>query len=172
MKSTINLLILSLTVLSITFSSCKKEPGCMDPDAMSYNFEAQKEDGSCVYSHSLSLGIWNVNPDCEELNVLGQTIALDEQLPESIEILGEGTTTLFIDIDGTVVTGEIDVAGNITVEKQTISIDPGLGVPLDVDIEGDGAVNLDSTGVMDLTYSFEIPIVGSQSVDCAIILSK
>ena len=52
-----------------------------------------------------------MNPDCEELNVLGQTIALDEQLPESIEILGEGTTTLFIDIDGTVVTGEIDVAG-------------------------------------------------------------
>ena len=46
--------------------------------------------------------------------------------------------------------------GNITVEKQTISIDPGLGVPLDVDIEGDGAVYLDSTGVMDLTYSFVI----------------
>ena len=59
-----------------------------------------------------------------------------------------------------------------TLEKQTISIDPGLGVPLDVDIEGDGAVFLDNTGVMDLTYSFEIPIVGSQSVDCAIILSK
>ena len=176
MKSKTKLLILSLAALSITFSSCKKELGCMDVNAMTYNPEAQKDDFSCVYSHNLAQGIWNINPDCEELSVLGQTIALDEQLPDSINIQGEGNTTLFIDIDGTVVTGEIDFLGIITVDEQTISIDPGLGVPLDVLIVGDGAVYLDSTGVMNLTYTFTLPspldLLGTQSIDCAITLSK
>jgi len=197
MKSKTNLLILLLAALSITFSSCKKELGCMDVTAMNYNpdaqkddascvysqgcmdinamnydQEAQRDDASCVYSHNLAQGMWNMNPDCEELSVLGQTIALNDQLPDSINIQGDGNTTLFIDIDGTVVTGEIDFSGNITVDEQTISIDPGLGVPLDVLIVGDGAVYLDSTGVMNLTYTFEIPIVGTQNIDCHITINK
>ena len=41
-----SLLLLSLGV--ITLASCKKE-GCTDPDALNYNEEAKKDDGTCTY---------------------------------------------------------------------------------------------------------------------------
>ena len=33
----------------LVFSSCKKEEGCMDPIAINYNPDAEKDDGSCIY---------------------------------------------------------------------------------------------------------------------------
>ena len=174
MKTKTNLFLLILLSLSVTFSSCKKEPGCMDPNSMTYNPDAKKDDGSCVYAYDIAQGTWNITPNCEEVNipVIG-TISLDDQLPESIEVQGSGDNSLFIDIDETQVSGYIDNDGNITVQLQTVQIDPGLGFDLDVDIEGSGLINLDNTGEMNLTYSFEIPIVGgSESISCDIDLHK
>ena len=146
--------------------------GCTDILAVNYNIEANVSDESCLYAYDIAQGIWNIDPDCEEIDILGQTISLDDQLPESIEVQGAGDNSLFIDIDGTQVAGDIDNMGNITVNPQTVQIDPGLGFPLDVEIEGDGNVSLDNTGNMNLKYSFEIPVVGSYSVDCSVELSK
>ena len=173
MKTNIKIILFSICTILLIFTSCTKEPGCMDPNSMTYNSEAQKDDGSCIYAYDIAQGTWNINPDCEELSipVIG-TISLDDQLPESIEVQGAGDNSLFIDIDGTQVSGDIDNMGNITVNPQTVQIDPGLGLPLDVEIEGDGNVSLDSTGNMNLKYSFEIPVVGSYSVDCSVELSK
>ena len=144
----------------------------MDPNSMTYNSEAKKDDGSCVYAYDIAQGTWNITPVCDEIDILGQTLSLDDQLPESIEVQGAVDNSLFIDIDGTQVSGDIDNMGNITVNPQTVQIDPGLGFPLDVEIEGDGNVSLDNTGNMSLKYSFEIPVVGSYSVDCSVELSK
>ena len=151
----------------------------MDPNSMTYNSEAQKDDGSCVYAYDIAQGIWNIDPDCEELSIPpiplilpdGMEISLDDQLPESIVVQGAGDNLLFIDIDGTQVSGDIDKDGNITVENQTVSLDPGLGVPIPVNIEGDGKIELDNTGQMNLTYSFDFqgfPLSSS----CSITLSK
>ena len=38
----------TLLVVSIIFSSCKKEEGCTDPTATNYNADAEKDDGSCI----------------------------------------------------------------------------------------------------------------------------
>jgi len=172
MKTNIKIILFSICTILLIFTSCTKEPGCMDPNSMTYNSEAQKDDGSCIYAYDIAQGIWNITPNCEEIDILGQTISLNDQLPESIEVQGAGDNSLFIDIDGTQVSGEIDNMGNITVNPQTVQIDPGLGFPLDVEIEGDGNVSLDNTGNMNLKYSFEIPVVGSYSVDCSVELSK
>ena len=93
-------------------------------------------------------------------------------MPESIEVQWDGDNQLFIDIDGTQVSGNIDNDGNITVPEQMVSLDPtGTGVPIPVNIEGDGKIELDNTGQMNLTYSFDFqgfPLSSS----CSITLSK
>ena len=173
MKTNTSIILFSICTILLTFFSCTKEPGCMDPNSMTYNSEAQKDDGSCVYAYELAQGTWMIIPNCDELNIpLVGSISLDDQLPESIMVQGAGNNSLFIDIDGTQVTGDIDPMGNITVNNQTIQIDPGLGFPLDVEVVGNGDVSLDNTGNMNLTYSFEIPVVGSYSIDCTVELSK
>ena len=172
MKTNIKITLFSVCSVLLIFSSCTKEPGCMDPNSMTYNPDAKKDDGSCVYAHDIAQGMWAIDPVCDEISVLGQTISIDEQLPDSINVQGEENNGLFIDIDGTVVSGKIDNSGNITVENQTVSLDLGLGLPIDVNVSGSGLVNLDNTGEMELTYSFEIPLVGSQSVNCEIDLHK
>jgi len=172
MKTNIKIILFSVCTILLIFTSCTKEPGCMDPNSMTYNPDAKKDDGSCVYAHDIAQGMWAIDPVCDEISVLGQTISIDEQLPDSINVQGEENNGLFIDIDGTVVSGKIDNSGNITVENQTVSLDLGLGLPIDVNVSGSGLVNLDNTGEMELTYSFEIPLVGSQSVNCDIDLHK
>ena len=174
MTKKINLLLLSLLTISLIFTSCKKEPGCMDPNSMTYNPEAKKDDGSCIYAYDIALGSWNIDPDCDDITIpiVNITISLNDQLPESIEVQGDGDNQLFIDIDGTQVSGDIDNEGNITVPEQTVSLDPtGTGVPLPVNIEGDGKIELDNTGQMNLTYNFDLqgfPLSSS----CSITLSK
>ena len=173
MKTTSNLILLLFIVVSISFTSCKKEPGCMDPNSLTFNADAQKDDGSCVYAFDLAQGTWNIDPECDDIEIpLLGTISLADQLPDTIQVQGEGNSNLYIEINTMTMTGVIDYLGNITVEDQTISLDFGLGVPTDVQVEGSGSVSLENTGTMNLTYSFEIPLVGTQSIDCSIDLNK
>ena len=165
----------------IVLFSCKEEEviigGCTDSVALNYSANANSNDGSCIYAYNIAQGIWNINPDCEEytIPVIGTTISLNDQLPETIDVQGGGNNSLYIDLEGTQVSGDIDNYGNIIVPLQTISIDMGLGAT-DVDVEGNGIIFNESSGNMDLTYSFEVPVpvIGniSQSLDCSITLSK
>mgnify|MGYP000616020394 CR=1 FL=1 len=176
MKNVLKSTSLFAIMLLFIISSCKKEEeiieGCNDSTAMNFQSSATSNDGSCIYAYQVAMGIWNIDPDCDDVNILGQTISLNEQMPETIDVQGNGDNSLFIYMNETQVSGDIDNMGNITVNPQTVQIDPGLGFPLDVEIEGDGNVSLDNTGNMNLEYSFEIPVVGSYSVDCSVELSK
>ena len=152
--------------------------GCMDPTMFNYDPNANTSAGDCMSAYDVVQGTWNVNPDCEEytIPVINQTISLNDQLPESIDVQGSGdNSTIYIDINGTQVNGEIDIQGNITVPEQTIEIDMGFG-PMDIDVEGSGIISSENSGDMDLTYSFEIETIPgfpiSESLDCSIELSK
>ena len=166
--------------LSIIVSSCQKEvDGCTDSAAMNYLSNATSNDGSCIFAYHIALGVWNINPDCEEIDILGQTISLNDQLPESIDVQqGTEENTLFIDVAGAQVSGTIDNSGNITVAEQTASIDIGLGIPIPVQVFGTGKIESENSGYMDLTYSGEIDIIPNMpiplpfSTTCHIILSK
>ena len=169
-----------IILISMIFvvSSCKKEvDGCTDSTAMNYQADATSDDGSCIIAYNIAQGIWNISPDCEDytIPVIGTTISLNDQLPETIDVQGAGDNSLYIEIGDTQVNGIIDYDGNIQVSKQTISLDMGFG-PMDIDVEGNGVINTSSTGSMDLTYSFEIQTIPgfpiSESLDCSILLNK
>ena len=148
--------------------------GCTDVDALNYLSSANTDDGTCILAFDIAQGVWNITPDCEEYTVpvIGTTISLNDQLPETINVQGAGGNSLFIEIGDTQVNGTIDNDGNITVPNQTVSVDMGFG-PMDIDIEGDGVISSSTNGFMNLTYSFEIPIIGGEeSLDCSIILDR
>ena len=178
MRSIFKLASLFAIMLLFIISSCKKEEeiieGCTDSAAMNFQSTATSNDGSCMYAYDLAIGIWNIEPDCEEytIPIVGTTIALNDQMPETIDVQGNGDNSLFIDMNGNQVSGDIDNDGNITVPKQTISIDMGLG-PMDIDVEGNGKIESEDSGYIDLTYEFEIPVVGgTEELDCHLTLTK
>lgn len=150
--------------------------GCTDELMFNFNADANTDDGSCLSSFDVALGEWDINPDCEEytIPVIGTTISLNDQLPESIEVMGNDDI-LFIEIGDTEVNGTIDNSGVITVPTQTVAIDMGFG-PMDIDVEGDGIILTNISGNMNLNYSFEIETIPgfpiSESLDCSILLSK
>ena len=178
-----------LTVLIIFFvfiiSSCTKEggvteiiEGCTDSSAMNYNVNATSNDGSCIYAYNIAQGTWNITPNCEDINIpLIGPISLDTILPESVDVQGAGNGSLFIDINGAQISGDIDNSGNITVAEQTVSIDLGLGIPIPVKISGSGKIESENSGYMDLTFSGEIDLIPgvppvSFNSTCHITLSK
>ena len=148
--------------------------GCLDSTASNFNALANTDDGSCLPPfYDIAQGTWSISPDCDNVDILGQTISLNEQMPETIDVQGDGDNSLFIDMNGTQVSGDIDNEGNIVVNEQDIQIDPGLGFPIDVVVSGSGKIESENSGYMDLTYEFEIPIVGgTEEVDCHLTLTK
>jgi hypothetical protein len=166
--------------LTLVVSSCKKEEvlidGCTDINAMNYQDLATNNNGSCVFAYDIILGSWNIDPDCEEIDVLGQTILLNDQLPEFIDVQGAEANTLFIYIGESPVSGTIDNSGSITVVEQTVSIDVGLGIPIPVQISGLGKVESETDGYINLTFSGEIDLIPGLptafSSTCYIALSK
>jgi hypothetical protein len=175
-----NVYIILILVISLimTITSCKKEvDGCTSSSAMNYSTDATADDGSCIFAYNIAQGVWNITPDCDEytIPVIGTTISLNDQLPETIDVQGAGGNSLYIEIGETQVNGDIDNSGNIIVPTQTISLDMGFG-PMDIDVEGDGKIKSSSSGEMDLTYSFQIEAIPgfpiSESLECSITLFK
>jgi hypothetical protein len=150
--------------------------GCMDVSAINYLSIANSDDSTCIYAFDIALGVWDINPDCEEIDILGQVILLDDQLPESIDVQANEEETLFIFIGESQVSATIDNFGNITVTEQTASIDAGFGVPIPVQIAGSGKIESESDGYMNLTFSGEIDLIPGLptafSSACYITLSK
>jgi hypothetical protein len=152
--------------------------GCLDSTASNFNALANTDDGSCLPPfYDIAQGTWSIDPDCDDVDILGQTISLNEQMPETIDVQGNGDNSLFIDMNGSQVEGNIDNEGNILVNEQTISVDFS-GIPIPVQVSGTGKIESENSGYMDLTYSGEIdiipnmPIPISFSTTCHIVLSK
>tara|TARA_B110000483_G_scaffold62762_1_gene78228 strand:- start:8671 stop:9282 length:612 start_codon:yes stop_codon:yes gene_type:complete len=198
------LLLLSLAIISIVFSSCEKELlgctdasainfnnlantddgscempilGCIDVTAFNFNSNANSDDGSCTYSFDLAQGTWDLDPNCEDISIAGlTTISLNDQLPETVDINSDGESSLFIDLNGTLVSGTISSTGLMTVYPSTIQFsEPTTGQEINVDVTGSGYLISDTEAYLDLNFSGSINIVITSidfSSDCAMILTK
>ena len=171
--------ILIISIIILTFISCKKEEdpvlGCTDSSAMNYNSNATSNDGSCLIAYDIAQGLWNINPNCDDLNIplLGDMFSLNDALPESIEVDGSGGNIIFIEISENQVEGTIDNDGNVIVNSQSLQLDMGgMGLDFPVSVSGSGSIIDANSGTMNLTFSFDIPFVGTQSSSCEIILDK
>ena len=171
--------ILIIFIIILTFFSCKKEDdtilGCTDSSAMNYNSNATSNDGSCLIAYDIAQGVWNINPNCDDLNIhlLGDMFSLNDALPESIEVDGSGGNIIFIEISESQVEGTIDNDGNVIVSSQDLQLDMGgMGLDFPVSVSGSGSIIDANSGTMNLTFSFDIPFVGTQSSSCEIILDK
>jgi hypothetical protein len=150
--------------------------GCMDVNSFNFNPLANT-DSTCIYAQEMAIGVWDINPDCEEIDILGQVILLNDQLPDSVDVHDNEEEKLFIYIGETQVSATIDNFGSITVPEQTASIDAGFGFPIPVQIDGSGKIESDISGYMNLTFSGEFEIIQglpptSFSSTCDITLSK
>ena len=165
-----------LSFISFIFSSCEKELlGCIDPVATNYNNLANTDDGSCLYPipwPELAVGTWNLDPNCDAISipVIGD-ISLNDQLPSSINIQSDGDQTLYIDLNGSQVTGTIDSDGMITVNPVTVTIDFS-GLPVDVDVVGTGQIISEISALMDLNFSGTASGIFPFSSDCNMLLTK
>ena len=198
------LLLLSLAIISMVFSSCEKELlgctdasainfnnlantddgscemtilGCVDVTAFNFNSNANSDDGSCTYSFDLAQGTWSLDPNCEDISIAGlTTISLNDQLPETVDINSDGESSLFIDLNGTLVSGTISSTGLMTVYPSTIQFsEPTTGQEINVDVTGSGYLISDTEAYLDLNFSGSINIVITSidfSSDCAMILTK
>ena len=188
------LLFLSLIVLFS--SSCKKEEGCMNPSAINYNPDAEEDDGSCLIlgctnptmfnydpnantdngtcltAQQAAIGFWDVLPDCDDITVpvIG-SISLNDQIPENIEVNEGSGDIIFIDLGTSQIEGNIASDGTIIVSPQNTNIDL-MGFSVDLTVSGDGLLETENSGYMDLDYELDIPIVGTQNVSCSIILTR
>lgn len=188
------LLFLSLIVLFS--SSCRKEEGCMNPLAINYNPDAEEDDGSCLIlgctnptmfnydpnantdngtcltAQQAAIGFWDVSPDCDDITVpvIG-SISLNDQIPENIEVNEGSGDIIFIDLGTSQIEGNIASDGTIIVSPQNTNIDL-MGFSVDLTVSGDGLLETENSGYMDLDYELDIPIVGTQNVSCSIILTR
>ena len=90
--------------IPLVFSSCSKDDSNNTPTSI-----------------EIAQGVWNVSPDCDDINLLGVTLSLDTILPETIDVQAEGSNSLFIDVNGVKVSAEIDNSGNVSGYSDTIT---------------------------------------------------
>ena len=146
--------------------------GCTDATMFNYDPNANTDNGTCLTAQQAAIGFWDVSPDCDDITVpvIG-SISLNDQIPENIEVNDGSGDIIFIDLGTSQIEGNIASDGTIIVSPQNTNIDL-MGFSVDLTVSGDGLLEAENSGYMDLDYELDIPIVGTQNVSCSIILTR
>ena len=182
MSNISNIYLIGLLSVIIIISSCKKEDeapiinGCTDANAMNYSSNANTNDGSCVFAYDIAQGAWNIETLCQALTIsipfVGEfPIPLNSMFPNNIQILGQGSGVVSMDINGETIFADIIYDGTVIIQDdQQITIESGVELigEVDVDISGTGIIQSEINGSLTLVLSFDVPLAGAQSSSCEI----
>lgn len=119
-------------------------------------------------------GVWVMNSLCEDYEFGNTIISLDEELPDSVNVLSDTLSNIFIEAGENIILASINNAGVFNIQPQPFQAQLNLNnLPIDitVDIQGDGVLS-DSTGNMDVIFSFELIPGQLDSIDCSIDLTR
>lgn len=119
-------------------------------------------------------GVWVMNSLCEDYEFGNTIISLDEELPDSVNVLSDTLSNIFIEAGENIILASINSAGVFNIQPQPFQAQLNLNnLPIDitVDIQGDGVLS-DSTGNMDVIFSFELIPGQLDSIDCSIDLTR
>jgi hypothetical protein len=119
-------------------------------------------------------GVWVMNSLCEDYEFGNTIISLDEELPDSVNVLSDTLSNIFIEAGENIILASINSAGVFNIQPQPFQAQLNLNnLPIDitVDIQGDGVLS-DSTGNMDVIFSFELIAGQLDSIDCSIDLTR
>lgn len=158
-----------LLTFSLLVFSCKKEENNLAlPPLTPYDY---------------AQGVWYLESDCQDIPSGFEFI--NELLPESVDIEGEGNGSLSLTILDTIILyGNINDTGYIVMEEQELfSFDTTiLGVfslTIPFTVSGDGIIASQDSGYVDLDYavtvpSLPIPIPGLESFEfsCTVTLFR
>ena len=119
-------------------------------------------------------GVWVMNSLCEDYEFGNTIISLDEELPDSVNVLSDTLSNIFIEAGENIILASINSAGVFNIQPQPFQAQLNLNnLPIDitVDIQGDGILS-DSIGNMDVIFSFELIPGQLDSIDCSIDLTR
>jgi hypothetical protein len=119
-------------------------------------------------------GVWVMNSLCEDYEFGNTIISLDEELPDSVNVLSDTLSNIYIEAGENIILASINNAGVFNIQPQPFQAQLNLNnLPIDitVDIQGDGVLS-DSTGNMDVIFSFELIPGQLDSIDCSIDLTR
>ena len=171
----------------ILFISCNKQEGCTSNEAMNFNAEADKNDGSCIYVSDIAPGLWDIDPSCEEILIpkfdqngdivfplqFDDTIKFEELLADTINVLYNSGDSYYIDIFGLQIEGEIDNNGVINIPRKSIEFED-FEIPIELDWSG--KINENATGQINLNLYILTGIAFYPEIQynplCVISLSK
>ena len=118
-------------------------------------------------------GDWLFDANCDSALVLGTTIFLAEQLPDTITINSDTDSTIFIDAGANNLVANVDSNGNFTIDYQSFRAYLDLGFlgadTATIYLTGTGSFSSNYGASMDLTFSE--PLLSAQ-IDCTIGLRK
>ena len=118
--------------------------------------------------------VWVMSPLCEDYEFGNTIISLDEELPDSLNVLSDTLSNIYIEAGENIILASINNAGIFNIQPQPFQAQINLNnLPLDitVDIQGDGFLS-DSIGNMDVIFSFELIPGTLDSIDCSIDLTR
>ena len=121
-------------------------------------------------------GVWVMNSLCEDYELLGSIISLDEELPDSVNVLSDTLSYIYIEAGENNILASINIAGIFNIEPQPFQAEVdilGQLTPIPVVIQGNGSFSSDSTGYMDVIFSFDLFDTGiNDTINCSIDLTR